>query len=251
MASSSIARFREPRLKLERAARHASELEYILKDFVGRRPFEMINVGEIDDFPGCFGYKFELTKPFPDDVPLALGDSIHNLRTSLDLLACDLVRLNGASANKVYFPFSHDKEGLEHQIKNKNFDRAADEVVELLRGLKPYRAGNVLLRALHDLDLLDKHQMIIPAVTEAIANVDIVAIDGSIQRLERARFLGNFCDLVLPMGTTIELGDVAPSISFGEGSPEIFRFQPVLDCLQKMGDMTLGIVEMFEHHGFG
>jgi len=47
-------------------------------------------------------------------------------------------------------------------IKEKHFDRAGPIAVELLRRLKPYADGNTSLRAIHDLDLQDKHHKLIP-----------------------------------------------------------------------------------------
>jgi hypothetical protein len=41
-------------------------------------------------------------------------------------------------------------------------DRAAPKVVGDIKSLKPYKGGNVPLRAMHDLDIMDKHQAIIP-----------------------------------------------------------------------------------------
>lgn len=54
------------------------------------------------------------------------------------------------------FPFTESAEKLTKNSK------AGPEFVELLRGLTPYRGGNIALRGLHDLDILDKHEMVLP-----------------------------------------------------------------------------------------
>ena len=87
--------------------------------------------------------------------------TIHNLRASLDLLASDLVKMNGKSTRNVYFPFASSKEELDEMIIKKKFNLAGDKAVELLKSYLPYTGGNDQLRALHDLDIEDKHQKLI------------------------------------------------------------------------------------------
>jgi len=53
-----------------------------------------------------------------------VGDAVHNLRTSLDFMATELVRLNNGNEKDVYFPIADVEENLDSQIKRKNFVRA-------------------------------------------------------------------------------------------------------------------------------
>jgi hypothetical protein len=108
----------------------------------------------------------------PDDPGAILGDCIHNLRTSLDLMACELVRSVNGNDNRVYFPFSHSEDDLDLVIKEKNFHRAGQDAVELVKSLKPYRGGNQMLRAMHDLDIEDKHKALIVTATGASIAVE-------------------------------------------------------------------------------
>jgi hypothetical protein len=98
----------------------------------------------------------------PEILGAIVGDVIHNLRSALDLAACELARERGQSDKGVYFPFCDRPEALDKAIKDKRFDRAGPGAVALLRELKPYHAGNAALRAIHDLDVQDKHKMLIP-----------------------------------------------------------------------------------------
>lgn len=103
--------------------------------------------------------------PVWTNIPLAIGDAIHNLRSALDHLACDAVRLNHRSTKDVYFPFGTTAETLEDQIVRKNFNRASPEAIQLLREQEPWRGGRLALRAVHDLDVKDKHELIIPVMS--------------------------------------------------------------------------------------
>ena len=70
-----------------------------------------------------------------------IGDIIHNLRAALDVMACDLVRLNRKSATGVHFPFARSASDLAKQIKEKHIDRAGPQVVDEIKKLQPYRAA--------------------------------------------------------------------------------------------------------------
>jgi hypothetical protein len=150
-----------PSVKIDRARKHLAELEAETAAFLKANPIQFL-----PDHEHVFkGALFSFTLRFPP-VPLALGavlgDVIHNLRTALDLTASDLARINGASPEGVYFPFCEDADFLDSMIKRRNFDRAGSDAVALLKELKPYRGGNVALRALHEMDVEDKHKALIP-----------------------------------------------------------------------------------------
>ncbi|MYZ50330.1 hypothetical protein [Propylenella binzhouense] len=112
-----------------------------------------------------FRFKFwraRIAESPPTEMSPVIGDILHNLRSALDLMACDAVRLAGKSDKGTYFPFSNTAAELPEQIRRKNFDRAGSRAVRLLKQIRPHRNGNEGLRALHDLSNQDKHQMVVP-----------------------------------------------------------------------------------------
>jgi 3-hydroxymyristoyl/3-hydroxydecanoyl-(acyl carrier protein) dehydratase len=100
-----------------------------------------------------------------------LGDAVHNMRTALDLMASELARINDKSDKDVYFPFSSSQSSFEAAIKSRNFHKAGDEAVSLLMKFAPYRGGNNHLRAIHDLDIQDKHSSVLE--TEKTMNIHL------------------------------------------------------------------------------
>jgi hypothetical protein len=83
-----------PRLKVLRAKYHIDELEHdTQRAFLAPWPHALEKA--------AFNKRWQAQL----HLSLALGDAIHNLRTALDLLACDVVRLNEKSTKGVYFPF--------------------------------------------------------------------------------------------------------------------------------------------------
>ena len=151
--------FRDSRAKL------ANALKYIEEVDAGLRAYDSSGHTSVTlDWKGGM----TLTRnEIPFTVNSTLGDAIHNMRAALDLMAAELARINGKSDSKVYFPFSNSKDELQGQIDEKNFDRAGEDAIALLKTFEPYKGGNERLRAIHDLDVRDKHKSIITTLVVA------------------------------------------------------------------------------------
>ncbi len=230
--------FTAPKMKIRWGERRAQELSKIIAAFVSRNPYMAVQQTD-----GSF--QITQVEPWPDEVPLVLGDAVHNLRTALDLLAGDLVRLAGLSSKGVYFPFSESAETLDAQIKNKNFTRAGADAVALLKEIKPYRGGEDLLRALHDLDVQDKHQLILPLIhVPRVERLSIRGAHGGID-LQGAEVSGNV-RFSAGSNSIITHSDIQPRIIFGNLAPLALSGRPVLETLQQMAKLARGVVEVFE-----
>lgn len=127
---------------------------------------------EIDPVTNEASFK-TVTKALPEDLSAAIGDAVHNIRSALDLMASELVRAATGSDKGVYFPFAPSRTALETQIKEKKFDRAGTDASVLLRRYAPYRGGNSVLRAIHDLDIIDKHKSLLP---DAMWSANVIRI---------------------------------------------------------------------------
>jgi hypothetical protein len=145
--------------KINRAKKHILELEGEISAFIASGPatFEATTTS--------IGFTVQTNiLGVPEAIGAIVGDVIHNLRSALDLGACELVRAAGKNTKDVYFPFSETAEGLDGMIAKRNFGRAGESAVALLQSLKPYKNGNTALRVIHDLDVEDKHRALIPQV---------------------------------------------------------------------------------------
>lgn len=92
-----------------------------------------------------------------------LGDAVHNLRSALDLMASELAVIAEQNPDQTYFPFATSLHELRKSHKFKAFAKCGADCVRLLEEIAPYRGGNEALRALHDLDVRDKHRSLIPS----------------------------------------------------------------------------------------
>jgi hypothetical protein len=144
-------------LKLERAAHHIEEFKLVIAAYTAR-PIAFPEFDKSGGVPTLKGWK---AWPVPDVLSTILGDVVHNLRAALDLMASELCRRNGQSDKDAYFPFAEREADLNKMVKRKNFHLAGEAAVRLLHEYAPYTGGNLELRALHDLDIQDKHRTLI------------------------------------------------------------------------------------------
>lgn len=159
-------KFDASRIKIARARKHLAELRGLVATYIASDPVsfltEIVRTEERTEIRWTMN-----SKAAPEETSAVVGDVIHNLRSALDLMACELVRAAGGSDDDVYFPFAKQEDEFDEMIKRRRFDRAGKAAVELLCQFKPYRGGNLALRALHDLNIRDKHQSLIPNVFTA------------------------------------------------------------------------------------
>jgi len=159
--------------KVKRAEKHIDEFKAGLKVFMDSLPYSL-RVDTETEFGEPVVHVLK-ADPIPHELLTVLGDAIHNLRSALDHCAFALVRANHCVPTKrVEFPI------LEGPIVSKK-DEATfmnkvegmrKEVIDAIRGIRPYKGGDDLLWRLHRLDIIDKHHMLVAAFGS------ITAIDG-------------------------------------------------------------------------
>ncbi|HYN13585.1 MAG TPA: hypothetical protein VET51_13175, partial [Burkholderiales bacterium] len=237
-----------PRMKIARAREHIADLVGQLHLFSASKPFDLrwVNLGS--EGKTRQGLKIFQTKPFPAFFALLIGDAVHNCRTALDLLACDLVRLNNKDAASVYFPFGKDEKHFNDQIGKGSFDLASPQAVSLLKQMKPYWGGDDWLRGLHELDLLDEHRLLLPVFISAnVRHLVVKAPQGGEQTFADCTFSGSSLDIAVPEGSRIvKYKGVEPHISL-QSQIEVFDAIPVIEVLENLADRVEHVVLTFEN----
>lgn len=242
--------FLGPTLKVERAYCHISELNREVEAFLGSKPYKLVAKSHENGIKLVIRVK----KQIPEKMAPIIGDAIHNLRSALDILACDLVRLNGGNTKNVYFPIAASANDLETAIKERHVDRAAKDVVDIIRSLKPYKGGNDLLWAVHDLDITDKHKLLIPMAHFAgIPNLTVATGDTPILKYS-SDLIGPLKEdmtiITLPQAGNFQLGQEFQAtfeITFGQGQSFIEN-KPVITTLHQLADLIDGIIQAFKSH---
>ena len=185
--------FAGPKLKWLRAQTHMRELLQLL-DVHGMSLDVRFEPVEGEDHT----YRTVFSKPTPQWLPLVLGDVIHNLRSALDLLICDIARARNKSPSKLKFPFADNQRRYEDAIDTGEIRRLGSDVQKALKALKAFKDGNALLRGLHDLDIADKHDIIITVIEVAWGKYDIEKhIKAKVPGAPKIGFLGEDISTVM------------------------------------------------------
>lgn len=224
--------FRASFLKVERAEKHIRELERVSQEFLAADPVKWTTVIGPSAQPGIALVQFTMDMAaVPELVSSILGDIFHNLRSSLDLMASELARGQGDSDDGVYFPFSKNRSELDLMIAKRHFDRAGLDAIALLKEFKPYKdqGGNVALRAIHDLNIQDKHRTLI---------VNAISAGGPIIDTQPIKDHG-----LLPVVVGDPTKSTDTKLVFADGP---LANMELLPTLQELVQLVRGIIEAFK-----
>jgi hypothetical protein len=107
--------FIDSKVKIKRANHFIDELKLKFNEFLNTE-FYRFNVKK-DVTTGKNILQFQMVNPVPDEIRSIIGNAIHNLRASLDLMMCELAtKAGGTPSNRLYFPFSKTRQDLESNI---------------------------------------------------------------------------------------------------------------------------------------
>ena len=219
-------------LKIARARKHVIEFEQYVADHMDAHPPKVTTRERTDpaDEWSALNTHVEV-KVLPPEAGAIIGDVIHNLRAALDIMAVSLVGAVSTDTENVYFPFCTDANELDKMIKRRGFDRAGQDAVDLLKQFAPHRGGNEALRALHELDIQDKHHMVIPILANISSPPSRVEIDESVQP-RRVR--------LVPL-------DYDPKTLFAPSFPDnsFLAHREVIPTLHELVSLVEGILKAF------
>jgi hypothetical protein len=237
--------FLGPKLKIERANKHIGELQAVLDAFLKTNFYRLGIDKNLND--GKNVLTFELIGTLPSDVPLIIGDAIHNLHTALDLVIWEIESRIGKPDRSTKFPFYQTRSELVGAIENGNLKTAEISRV-IIDDIKPYRGGNDLLYGLHDLDITDKHKLLIPIVSI----VELRGASGEDDcggRFKNLNFFITQSGRINALSSTKNLkitnsGQPSFEIRFDKG--EVFEDKPVISTLHQLWQLVSGIIGKFE-----
>ena len=175
-------------VKIERSENHISYLSARVREFVASNPYRF--AVERDPDTKAPTLVLRVDKDMPVDFAPIIGDAIHNLSSALDHIVFDLVKPdNAAMERRVQFPFCKDAASLEPTLKTRFIQRAPKEAIDIIRAVQPYPGGNgALLHAIHDLDITDKHKLLVTVTgMTGVNNADVVGTSGTVMMLRNMR----------------------------------------------------------------
>ncbi len=258
----------EIRLKIQRANKHIFDLKSEIARFFATDPYRRA----IKDDPQtgervCY---LSVCDPVPLSVSIVAGDAISNIRSALDHLAYQLVRVGTGKPGpfpEVSFPIVDAPSKLESAIKGK-VKGARKDAIEAIRTVKPYKGGNDTLWYLHKLNIIDKHRLLVAAGSNAFRNMSPKDLE-----MMRAIWTGSHGSKPFPVSVStgvggafmavkdfpLKVGDplchgrtdselnqeyrVHFQVSFNE--PGIIQRHPVLETIDGMANLVDNIISDF------
>lgn len=148
------------RLKIDRAKEHIHELEREIRAFLGTNPYVIKRFD--DPQTGDQVYRVQVRAQVSPGWGAILGDIFHNLRSALDQLAEQvIIQGGGAPTKKTGFPVSDSRQEFETGGLRR-MEGASTRALRIIKALKPYRGGCEPLWWLHQLNIEDKHHLVVP-----------------------------------------------------------------------------------------
>lgn len=148
-------------LKVKRAEKHHAELAHLFKR---SQPFGYYletncKTGE----RATFAKRNEVVA---NEAAVIIGDVLHNLRAAIDHAYWNCTEKYAKSDGErrsIQFPITSTEMALTDSVLPGLPSRVSQDFAQALASLKPYRdGGNSLLCAIHDLDVMDKHKLLVP-----------------------------------------------------------------------------------------
>jgi hypothetical protein len=254
--------------KIERAKHHVHDLECRIKAFRETDPYRI--TCETDAQSGHRVFRVHIRSQLPADIPLIAGEAIHQLRSSLDHLAWQLVEANGEVPTKrTYFPICQTAAIYKAKFQGmvKGISPAA---ISILDSLQPYRGRYDGLGKLHELNIVDKHCLLlvvgygltrfglsynhpqlgdllanIPAVGKFMADTERLVSDAPSRGFMITEDGAEVAEIVgLPDVNMNEEVNCTFDIAFGD--PQIVKGEPILPFLIQLIQLVNGVINQFD-----
>lgn len=249
-------RLRGPRLKIERADEHIRELETAIKRFHESNPYEIVR--EVNAKTGDLEYWVRLRALPPARLASITGDAIHNLRSALDLLWCQLVEARGKTvAQSDTFVISASRNKFEAAFKGVK-QRIPGPARATIDALKPYDGGHDGLWRLHQLDVIDKHRLLLAvfASNEAVILTMKMTVPWQEEPIAFPPLGLRPADRRVEDGTVLYRVPVGQDVSeiheepqfridIALDEPPIVECEPVLPLLAQLRSMVTDVLDLF------
>ena len=169
--------------KVARARWHLGVVADSLASFLRRGPYEWSV--EPDPAPSEYALVAKRREGLPDDLPLVVGELLHNARSALDVVVGEVSTLKQdqkADRAKLQFPIVSKEDDWDEKAKKQLRD-VPRPVVDLIREMQPFgvrRAEFSWLPDLRDASNADKHRLLHGVVAVgALSKVVIRRLVGS------------------------------------------------------------------------
>ena len=181
---------------------------------------------------------YNIGNPIPPDLPLILGDAIHNLRTALDHAMWEFLGIPGGTQDpSASFPFSKTK--IDYEAACKGIKTTFPNTEKFFISIEAYETGKgKYLYGLNRLNILDKHKILTPVVNLAeIEQIKIVYQNGKTWSHSFGKFPISPDGIArIPIGIPIDCivqcyNNAKPTVEVEFGKVDVFEKFPLFETL--------------------
>jgi len=241
-------------LKIERAKKHINNLCGLLNDFCSADSYS-VAIDKVDARYKINDLVIDIhtsESAFLSDAALIIGDAVHNLRSALDLLYYEIVLFCGGTPTKwTRFPVRDTGQELVAPLKGALESRQITSAVhDFIRDtVKPYKTGNFPIWAVDEMNVRDKHQLLIPTfqmmgfMDIRIENDEHEIVTHPIVLTEKSCRI-RLADSYGRSPVLRDKGRAATGIGFRLGTP--YEGEPVTPALNRITEEITRTVKAFE-----
>jgi hypothetical protein len=245
-----VDRFDAARFKIERANKHIVDVGRI----VSALPNAYVSTIE----PNVGGG--QTVKYVPPDVAeigvtmaLIIGDAIHNLRVAMEYAYLGAIARHAPSVldSHTKFPTGETRKNVGDALRSRKINVLGPKLFDgILTQIRPYvDGGNCLVKMLHDLDISDKHWLLIPTMRVATISGIIVENDkGQTVTGDTYPIRGDgpyFIDFG-PNHKVKDKGKLTLDVVFDEIDIPLLKSMPVMDDLETFSKTAVHVVQVLD-----
>jgi hypothetical protein len=178
-----------------------------------------------------------------------VGAIVNSLRSSLDILITSVAaRSHAIAPEKAYFPIATS---YDDWMRGKHKRRKVIEALplpdrELIESLQPWRGGNDLLFALHNLDNIRKHRRLIGVTVKP--SLGMISVEGLGQHLHFEWIQGRFEEdaVVAIAGADANHSKIELLLEVTISETGAVKGQPVVAALNDFASLAKAIISLFD-----
>jgi hypothetical protein len=163
--------------KVHRADECLASLKTEVAEFLSSDPRPFRIVGDHHNNFTEYGYTVHAPE-IPLRFSVLVGEVVHHLRSTLDHLVWALaLRTTNGPSSRIQFPICDTREKFDKAIKNGVLRGVGSSAIKLIESLQPFKSKtphDTFFYALHQLDIEDKHRLLVVVGAAATMKPEVV-----------------------------------------------------------------------------
>lgn len=253
--------------KIQRASETIQTLDGEIGVYLSADPKPYRILKQVEEEGRAYSWLATLEADVPLRFSVLAGEIVHHLRSSLDHLICALALRPGNGIGKQGFPVTTSPEEFKLAINRGMLKGISSKAVGVVESVQPFHVATgvdtSLLKILHELNLADKHRLLVVVASSALIETLELTVDG----IDDTVPIGEQDHLdqtseIRPVVLLRREGDVVARTTLGRKHPNVdasiqfaahvafeqfgpVDLHPLTPGLQKLTDLTCSIVRQF------